>query len=142
MRGADAVTILLSAGTSYDPSPASASYVREDPHARVTAAMDAAAGKSYQALRSAHIADYRALYNRVALDIGQGRPTMPTNALRAAYYGQSRDLEALYFQYGRYLLISSSRAGSPPANLQGIWNESNAPPWNCDYHSNINVQMI
>ena len=142
VRGADAVTLLLSAGTSYDPSPASASYVREDPHARVTAAMDAAAGKSYQALRSAHIADYRALYNRVALDIGQARPTVPTNTLRAGYYGQSRDLEALYFQYGRYLLISSSRAGSPPANLQGIWNESNAPPWNCDYHSNINVQMI
>ena len=129
-------------GTSYDPSPASASYVREDPHARVTAAMDAAAGKSYQALRSAHIADYRALYNRVALDIGQARPTVPTNTLRAGYSGQSRDLEALYFQYGRYLLISSSRAGSPPANLQGIWNESNSPPWNCDYHSNINVQMI
>jgi alpha-L-fucosidase 2 len=142
VRGADAVTLLLSAGTSYDPSPASASYVREDPHARVTAAMDAAAGKSYQALRSAHIADYRALYNRVALDIGQVRPTVPTNTLRAAYYGQSRDLEALYFQYGRYLLISSSRAGAPPANLQGLWNESNAPPWNCDYHSNINVQMI
>ena len=142
VRGADAVTLLLSAGTSYDPSPASASYVREDPHARVTAAMDAAAGKSYQALRSAHVADYRALYNRVALDIGQARPTVPTNTLRAGYYGQSRDLEALYFQYGRYLLISSSRAGAPPANLQGIWNDSNAPPWNCDYHSNINVQMI
>jgi alpha-L-fucosidase 2 len=142
VRGADAITVILAAGTSYDPSPASASYVRDDPHARVVAALDAAAGKSYQDLRSAHIADYRALYNRVALDIGQTRPTVPTNTLRSTYRADSRALEALYFQYGRYLLISSSRPGAPPANLQGIWNDSNSPPWNCDYHSNINIQMI
>jgi alpha-L-fucosidase 2 len=142
VRGADAITVLLAAGTSYDPSPASPSYVRDDPHARVAAAIEAAAANSYADLRGAHIADYRALYNRVALDIGQTPPTVPTQTLRAGYRGDSRALEALYFQYGRYLLISSSRPGSPPANLQGIWNISNTPPWNCDYHSNINVQMI
>jgi alpha-L-fucosidase 2 len=142
VRGADAITLLLAAGTNYDSSPASQSYVRDDPHARVVAAIEGAAAKSYEALRSAHIADYRALYNRVALDIGQTRPTSPTHTLRAQYRADSRALEALYFQYGRYLLVSSSRPGSPPANLQGIWNVSNAPPWNCDYHSNINVQMI
>jgi alpha-L-fucosidase 2 len=142
VRGADAITLLLAAGTNYDPSPASASYLRDDPHARVTAAIDAAAAKGYAALRSAHIADYRALYDRVALDIGQIHATLPTDMLRASYRGDSRALEALYFQYGRYLLISSSRPGAPPANLQGIWNFSNTPPWNCDYHSNINVQMI
>ena len=142
VRGADAITLLLAAGTSYNPSPASPSYVRDDPHARVSAAVDAAAAKSYPQLRDAHIADYRALYDRVALDIGQTRPTVPTQTLRAQYRADSRALEALYFQYGRYLLISSSRPGAPPANLQGIWNISNTPPWNCDYHSNINVQMI
>jgi alpha-L-fucosidase 2 len=142
VRGADAITLLLAAGTNYDPSPASESYLRDDPHARVAAAVESAAGKSYQALRSAHIADYRALYDRVALDLGQTRPTMPTHTLRAAYRADNRALEALYFQYGRYLLIASSRPGAPPANLQGIWNVSNTPPWNCDYHSNINVQMI
>ena len=128
VRGADAVTLLLSAGTSYDPSPASASYVREDPRARVTAAMDAAAGKSYQALRSAHIADYRALYNRVALDIGQARPTVPTNTLRAGYSGQSRDLEALYFQYGRYLLISSCARARRPRTCRGSGTRATRRP--------------
>jgi alpha-L-fucosidase 2 len=142
VRGADEITLLLAAGTSYDPDPASGSYVRDLPHARVAAAIDAAAAKDFPTLRSAHIADYRALFNRVALDLGQTRPTVPTNTLRANYRADNRALEALYFQYGRYLLISSSRPGAPPANLQGIWNISNAPPWNCDYHSNINVQMI
>jgi len=142
VRGADAVTLLLAAGTSYDPSPAAPSYVRDDPHARVTAAIDAAAAKSYQELRSGHIADYRALYGRVVFDLGQTRPTVPTQTLRANYRGNDPALDALYFQYGRYLLISSSRPGAPPANLQGMWNVSNTPPWNCDYHSNINVQMI
>jgi alpha-L-fucosidase 2 len=80
----------------------------------------------------------------MTLDIGQTRTTLPTDRL-LAYYGETaatdRALEALYFQYGRYLLIASSRAGSLPANLQGVWNHSNTPPWNADYHVNINLQM-
>ena len=142
VRGADAITLLLAAGTDYDAQPLSPGYVGTPPHARVTATVNAAAAKSYADLRAAHIADYRRLFARVALDLGQTRPALPTDKLRAAYKGDSPALEALYYQYGRYLLIASSRPGAPPANLQGIWNDSNTPPWNCDYHSNINVQMI
>lgn len=142
VTGADAVTLLLGAGTSYDPDPTSASYVREHPHERVTSQVDAAAKKPYDALRLDHVRDYRGLFNRVALDLGQSRPGATTDALRAGYRGTDPALDVLYFQYGRYLLISSSRPGSPPANLQGIWNNSNQPPWNCDYHSNINIQML
>ena len=143
VRGANAITLLLAADTNYDPTPnTSGSYVRDDPHGRVTGAITAASTKTYQVLRDAHITDYRQLFNRVALDLGQTRPTVPTNTLRANYRADNRALEALYFQYGRYLLISSSRSGAPPANLQGLWNISNTPPWNCDYHSNINIQMI
>jgi alpha-L-fucosidase 2 len=142
VRGADAITLLLGAGTNYDPDPASSSYLGDDPHARVSADLDLARTKTYAELRASHIADYRTLFDRVGLDLGQSRPTVPTDQLRRSYLGDSRALEALYFQYGRYLLISSSRPGSAPANLQGIWNNTNSPAWNSDYHSNINIQMI
>lgn len=142
VRGADAVTLLLAADTSYDPDPASARYTRDGPRARVTARIERAAAKPYQTLRSDHITDHRRLFNRVALDLRQSRPTLATDALRRAYRSNVLAMDALYYQYGRYLLIASSRPGSPPANLQGIWNNSNTPPWNCDYHSNINIQMI
>jgi alpha-L-fucosidase 2 len=142
VRNANAITVLLATGTNFDPSPSSGRYARDMPHARVTSQVDAASGKSFTALRTAHITDYRSLFNRVALNLGQTRPTMPTDQLRSAYRGNDRALEALYYQYGRYLLIGSSRPGSPPANLQGIWNQSNSPPWHADYHSNINIQMI
>jgi alpha-L-fucosidase 2 len=93
-----------------------------------------------------HIADYQILLNRVDLNIGETAPAivdLPTNSRLVAYKNGGKDpqLEELMFQYGRYLLISSSRPGSLPANLQGIWNNSNNPPWRSDYHSNINVQM-
>ncbi|MCX4450969.1 glycoside hydrolase family 95 protein [Streptomyces sp. NBC_01789] len=143
VTGADRAWFLLAAGTDYaDSYP---DYRGEDPHRKVTAAVDTAAAASYEKVRDAHTRDHRALFDRVVLDIGQQLPDVPTDQLLSAYTGGAgsadRALEALFFQYGRYLLIASSRAGSLPANLQGVWNNSTTPPWSADYHSNINLQM-
>ncbi|MEV4011054.1 glycoside hydrolase family 95 protein [Nonomuraea angiospora] len=143
VTGADSAVFVLSAGTDY--APTHPDYRGEDPHAAVTAAVDKAVAQGYEALRRAHQADHRELFDRVRLDIGQRAPSVPTDRLRAAYTGgasaDDRALEALFFSYGRYLLIASSRAGSLPANLQGVWNDSTTPPWAGDYHVNINLQM-
>lgn len=143
VRGADSAVVLLAAGTDYALSYPE--YRGADPHARIATDIDRAARKGFDALRATHVADYRKLFDRVALQIGQRMPDQPTDALLKAYPGSDasagRALEALYFQYGRYLLIASSRAGSLPANLQGVWNQSTAPPWDSDYHVNINLQM-
>jgi alpha-L-fucosidase 2 len=140
---ADAAVLVLSAGTNYaDRYP---DYRGADPHARVTAAVDAAAAKPCGVLLASHERDHRELFDRVRLDIGQAMPAIPTDDLLRRYRGGAsaadRALEALYFQFGRYLLIASSRPGSLPANLQGVWNESTSPPWSADYHVNINLQM-
>ena len=141
----DGLTLYLAAGTDYVMDPARR-WRADDPHARVSAQIAAASGKTFDSLRAAHERDYRALFDRVNLDLGrspQERHTLPTDQRLKAYAekGIDPELAALYFQFGRYLLISSSRPGSLPANLQGLWNDSNTPPWNSDYHSNINIQM-
>ncbi|MFE3454413.1 glycoside hydrolase N-terminal domain-containing protein [Nonomuraea sp. NPDC059194] len=143
VTGADSAVFVLSAGTNYAGSyPA---YRGEDPHAKVTAAVDQAVARGYDALKRAHLDDYRALFDRVRLDLGQRAPRIPTDQLLRAYTGggssDDRALEAMFFAYGRYLLIASSREGSLPANLQGVWNNSTSPPWSADYHVNINLQM-
>ncbi|WP_206641540.1 glycosyl hydrolase family 95 catalytic domain-containing protein [Nonomuraea polychroma] len=144
VTGADSAVFVLSAGTDYaDTYP---TYRGDNPHAKVTAAVDAAAAKGYDQLKAAHVADYRKLFDRVKLDLGQTAPTIPTDRLRKNYTGgtsaDDRALEALFFAYGRYLLISSSRENDLlPANLQGVWNKSTSPPWSADYHVNINLQM-
>lgn len=90
-----------------------------------------------------HVADYRRFFNRCTLDLGEGDESVPTrvrlNKVRQG--GSDPALQALLFKFGRYLLISSSRPGTLPANLQGVWNNSNNPAWHCDYHTNINIQM-
>ncbi|MFC5821029.1 glycosyl hydrolase family 95 catalytic domain-containing protein [Nonomuraea harbinensis] len=143
VTGADSATFVMSAGTDY--APRYPTYRGTDPHAAVTRAVDAAAAMPYADLRAAHVADHRALFDRVSLDLGGALPDKPTDQLRAAYTGgaspDDRGLEELFYQYGRYLLIASSRPGSLPANLQGVWNNSTAPPWSADYHTNINLQM-
>ena len=99
---------------------------------------------SFQSLFEAHKKDYQSLYNRVAFDLkGKALDSLPIDRrLERLRSGESdSDLAAKLFQYGRYLLISSSRPGSNPANLQGIWNEHIEAPWNADYHLNINLQM-
>lgn len=142
--GADALTLVLGAGTSF-VLDAGRRFQGEHPLARVTAQVDAAAARPAGELRAEHERDLAALLGRVDLDLGASaaaRRALPTDARLLAYTkaGDDPELEAQYFQYGRYLLASSSR-GSLPANLQGLWNNSYTPPWNADYHTNINIQM-
>ena len=143
---ADGLTILLTAGTNY-VNRSDRGWRGPHPHERLVQAVEGAARKSYDELRKAHVDDYQALFDRVELDLGaSSNETLarPTDQRILAYHRDRKndpDLEQLFFQYGRYLLISSSRPGGLPANLQGLWNHSNNPPWRCDYHSNINVQM-
>ena len=98
----------------------------------------------YERLKSRHVEDYKSIYDRVTLTLGSdGEDVRPTDIQLREYVDESRfnpSLETLYFQYGRYLLISCSRTPNLPANLQGLWNESILPPWSCNYTSNINVE--
>ena len=139
---ADALTILVTAGTNYLADRARG-WRGPAPEERVEAQLKAAAAKPYADLRAAHVADYQRLFRRVSLSLGGGAADLPTDERLVRYRDGAADgeLEALFFQYGRYLLISSSRPGSLPANLQGLWNNSNNPPWRSDYHSNINIEM-
>lgn len=141
VEGARAVSILTTAKTDYNMA---------DPHRPQTANLeaecrqivDAAAKRSYVDLKKRATEDHRKLFDRVALNLGSG-PDVPTDErlARVKQGGTDLGLEALYFQYGRYLLIASSRPGGLPANLQGLWSEHIAAPWNADYHTNINIQM-
>jgi alpha-L-fucosidase 2 len=139
---ADSVTILLAAGTSFLNDPFK-NWRGEHPHQRVSQQVDAAAKKAYTQLRDAHVADYQRLFSRVSLRLGNGGVDLPTDQRLAARKQGKPDagLEALLFQYGRYLLISSSRPGGLPANLQGIWNADLKPAWYSGYTANINLQM-
>lgn len=143
IRAADSLVVLLGAGTDYQQQYPR--YRGAHPHARLQAQMDRASAKSFAQIQAAHRSDYHALFNRVDLDIGQKPLSLATPELLAQFKKGNavldRTLEATYFQFGRYLLISSSRLGSLPANLQGVWNNSITPPWNADYHVNINLQM-
>ncbi len=143
-KGCDRLTLLLVAGTDYAMDYAK-HYRGADPHARLTDQLDAAAARDYASLRSEHLRDFQSLFNRVALDLGsssEAQRALPTDRRkREAVQAVDPGLERLLFQYGRYLLIGCSRAGGLPANLQGLWNDNNNPPWHADYHANINVQM-
>ena len=144
IKKANSFTILLSAATNYSNKREN-NWKGEEPELKVKRILSAASAKTYQQLFTDHVKDYQSLFGRVALNLGDTSTKnrlMPTNQ-RLMIYKKTRDpqLEALLFQYGRYLLISSSRKGGLPANLQGLWNESNNPPWRSDYHSNINIQM-
>ena len=131
--GAHAVTLVLAAATSYRG---------EEPLAATRETLATLPG--YPELRAAHLEDHRGLFRRVDLALGEAPgPDLPTDArLERVRNGESDPaLAALYFQYGRYLLMGSSRPGTLPANLQGVWNEHLEAPWNSDYHTNINLQM-
>ncbi|MDR0531459.1 MAG: glycoside hydrolase family 95 protein [Oscillospiraceae bacterium] len=139
------VTIYLSAATDYaDNYPVYRSGVDASQLLQnVEVAATSALSKGYDTVLADHLRDYQNLFNRVKLDIGQSAPGVSTDLLLKNYkWNKNRPaLESLYFQYGRYLLIASSRAGSLPANLQGIWNDQNYPAWQSDYHSNVNLEM-
>ena len=140
----DGLTLILAAGTDY-AMDYSANYRGEDPHARVTKQVEKAAQKKYGDLKAAHEKDFHSLFDRVALDLGRSSAeqcALPTDQRKLeAFKTVDPELEELLFQYGRYLLISCSRPGGLPANLQGLWNDNNSPPWHSDYHANINVEM-
>ncbi len=139
---ANSLTLLLDAGTDF-VQDRSKGWRGELPHRAITARLDAAARIPYKKLLADHLRDYRALFGRVTLDLGE-TPALPTDErlLRLTRtHTPDPGLEALLFQYGRYLLIAASRPGGLPANLQGKWNHSNHPPWRSDYHTDINVQM-
>ncbi len=150
VTGADEVLLLFSAGTNYvQCMDDSYCYFSDaDPLDAVASRVSAAAARGFDALLAAHEADYTALFGRVELSLGGASlPEKTTDRLLAGYHGRSnsaaedRYLEMLYYQFGRYLLIASSREGSLPANLQGIWADGLNPPWGADYHTNINLQM-
>ncbi|WP_229506969.1 glycoside hydrolase family 95 protein [Pseudoduganella rivuli] len=146
IRDASEVVLLLSAATSfngYDQCPDSAG---RDQHALAQAHLARAATRTYGELRAAHVADFRRLFDRMTLSINPeetDRSALPTDRRLAEFTAGQADagLEALYVQFGRYLLISSSRTRNAPANLQGIWNNFVRPPWSSNYTTNINVQM-
>ncbi len=123
---------------------AATDYRGEDPKEACNKKLESLKGKDFASLYSNHISDYQSLFNRVKLELGNSSASYFSTAdrLDALNKGlEDPDLIELYFQYGRYLLISSSRPGSLPANLQGIWCDGLTPPWNADYHTNINLQM-
>jgi alpha-L-fucosidase 2 len=138
IEGADAVTLLLGIATNFvGPTDLGA-----DPAERLAQRFERLADKPYEALRADHIAEHQRLFGRLAFELSPTRDDWPTDArLRAFGDGGDPGLAALYFQYGRYLLLSCSRPGTRPANLQGIWNEKAVPPWDGKYTTNINLEM-
>lgn len=144
VEGADEMVVFLRGITNFDPG--NDNYL-SDPAAlplRLNAILDKAVKKGYAAICRLHIKDYQALAGRCSLTLSDGMNNIPTPELIRRYAANPSSallLEELYFTYGRYLLISSSRGIDLPANLQGIWNNSDKPGWNSDIHSNINVEM-
>ncbi|MCP5515823.1 MAG: glycoside hydrolase N-terminal domain-containing protein [Verrucomicrobiales bacterium] len=141
VSGADAAMLLVTAATDYRGF---AGRQVDDPVAATAADLDRAATKGFAALRAAHVADYRHWFDRVALDLPRtANSDRPTDRRLQGFADGAADpaLAGLYFDHGRYLLISSSRPGGLPANLQGLWAEEIQTPWNGDWHLDINVQM-
>ena len=143
---ADEVLIVLMGSTDFVGNDAShhngrAAYLADDNKAIV----DEVAEKGWDAVYAAHVADHQSYFNRVDFELDGVENTVPTNQLitdyNAATGARNHMLELLYYQYGRYLSIASSRGADSPANLQGIWNNTCTPPWHSDIHANINVQM-
>ena len=150
MKDADEVVFLISADTDYkannnpdynDPK----TYVGVDPLATTLDWVSKAEGKGYAQLLEEHYKAYSRLFNRVSLNLNDvdNANDMPIDQRLASYREGAKDfyLEQLYYQFGRYLLIASSRPGNMPANLQGVWHNNVDGPWRVDYHNNINLQM-
>lgn len=149
----DTLTLLVSADTNY-LNRRDQGWTGPHPHERVVRWLDAAALRSYDELLAEHLADYQSLFNRLDISLGTTPAellSLPTSA-RVKHYSETtgkggvsadRGLEALVYQYARYLILASSRPGhgAMPANLQGLWLVNRRPPWRCDYHTDINLQM-
>lgn len=150
VREADELLLILGAATNYDIHSPSYLGSAESMYAQVEADVNTAAAKGWESLLSAHEDDYTALYDRAIFNIDAAENTLPGDRMVNQYNSFRNNsrlrptnlmLEELYYAYGRYLMIASSRGMDLPSNLQGIWNNSNNPAWQCDIHSNINVQM-
>ncbi|HKK19791.1 MAG TPA: glycoside hydrolase N-terminal domain-containing protein, partial [Opitutales bacterium] len=139
IQGAQNVTLQLVAATSF----VNYNDISGNPTERCLHFFDQLEGKTYKELKRAQLEDYQNLYQRVSLDLGTSDLSFRPTDQRVSTFKQDKDpnLVALVFQYGRYLLISSSRPGTQPANLQGIWNDQLLPPWDSKYTMNINVEM-
>ncbi|MEV4457869.1 glycoside hydrolase N-terminal domain-containing protein [Microbispora sp. NPDC049633] len=139
VRGADSVTLLISIGSSY----VNYKDVSGDYQGIARRYLDAADDRSYDDLRARHVADYQRLFGRTTLDLGRTSAADQPTDVRIAQHAGTNDpqFSALLFQFGRYLLISSSRPGTQPANLQGIWNDSLSPSWDSKYTLNANLPM-
>ncbi|SFU14001.1 alpha-L-fucosidase 2 [Algoriphagus locisalis] len=139
VKDADAATIYIAIATNFN------NYLdlSGDENARAQAFMAKAATKSFDDLLKTNLIDYQKYFNRVSLDLGETEASkLPTDErLKSFKTGDDPQLVTLYYQYGRYLLISSSQPGGQPANLQGIWNKEMSPPWDSKYTININAQM-
>jgi len=143
IRHATEVVVLVSEATSFNGFDKNPATNGKDNRQIAQQQMDKSAGQSYQQLKLNHTTDYRKFFNRVRLSLGKSEaPVLPTNErlLRYASGSEDKNLEVLYFQYGRYLLISSSRTPGVPANLQGLWNPYMRPPWSSNYTTNINLE--
>lgn len=135
VEGATTALLLVSMATD---------YLDKDPEGKATGLLDKASRKNYKQLKKEHLAAYQPLFNRVDLNLGECPDNqLPIDVRLAANWKEKNDpdLMALYFQFGRYLLISSTRVGLLPPNLQGLWCHTIHTPWNGDYHLNINLQM-
>ena len=144
VTGASYATLYLSAKTNFAQNPKTNYRKDIDLEKTVKGIVEAAKAKDYETLKKAHIKDYQSLFNRVKLNLGGNKTAQTTKeALQGYNPEKGQKLEELFFQYGRYLLISSSRdrTDALPANLQGVWNAVDNPPWNADYHLNVNLQM-
>jgi alpha-L-fucosidase 2 len=143
VAGADEVLVLVTAATDYERF---AKISGRDVSAAAANDLKSAAKKDFSELLAAHVADYQRFYNRLKLELPAAASEISTKPAseRIAAMDLKADpsLAVLYFNFGRYLLISSSRPGHMPANLQGLWADTISPPWSADYHLNINLQMI
>ena len=144
VAGAHEVVLRFTAATSYNGFDKRPSREGVDPSSKATGFLEAAAKQDFTALRERHLRDYQPLRRRVSLDLGAASPqsALPT-AERIKLFSNGKDpsLAALYFQFGRYLMIAGSRPGTQPLNLQGLWNRETIPPWASQYTININTEM-
>ncbi|MDB5211243.1 MAG: Alpha-L-fucosidase [Sediminibacterium sp.] len=145
VKNADAVTIYLSEATSFNGFDKSPGLAGKDPVKEATANLQNAMKRSFADAEKIHVADYRSLFDRVTLDLGENTITakLPTDERLKKFTSSPDDhgLTVLYYQFGRYLMIASTRPGSRPTNLQGIWNDAVQPPWGSNYTTNINTEM-
>lgn len=141
LEGADSAVILLAAATDFANSP-DQKWRGEKPGPKLDRVLASASKKPFDKLKADHIADHQSFFSRMTVNLGPARDDLPTDQRLAAYRKSHEPaFDALFYQYGRYLLIASSRPGGLPANLQGIWNQDMKPAWYSGYTTNINLEM-